>query len=634
MVFENARMIWHSKDFADNDYAEFCETVNFAGDKAVLRVSVCGDYALFINGKFIESNQFADFPHYKVYDEIDITNHLKNGENTICILAWYFGKSGMRYNTPTAGAIYELEVDGKVVLASSKDSLSRRSKAYKSGEMKRISYQFGYSFLYDAKKEDDWLLGCGSGFETSKETEKPADFYKRPTKKLSLGNLQTGEITKTENGYIIDLGKEIVGLPAFSIVSDIEQNINVAYGELLENGHVKRFIGDRDFSFDYVTKIGENEFTSYMLRFACRYIEITADAPFEIETAGIIPQYYPVLEKAINLENELDKKIYEICLNTLKLCMMEHYVDCPWREQCLYAFDSRNQMLSGYSAFSGGNIQYARANLLLMSKDNREDGLLSICFPSKDDLTIPSFSLYFILSVLEYMEESGDLSLGEEVFEKIETILSVFKNKMESGLVNRFEGFGYWNFYDWSNLGYIRRGQGKNEPDFLINAIFVIGLYAYSKICEKLGRENAFSGLAEEIKAKLNEKYYNSETGLYFIQEGSEPATELANALAVVSGVASGEKAEKICEKLCSGELEICSLSMKVFKYDALIKVNKEKYKECILDEIRKTYKVMLEAGATTVWETQEGSTAFENAGSLCHGWSAVPVHYYHLLLN
>ena len=631
MVFENARMIWHKENYTENDYAEFFEKVNFSGKKAILRVSVSGDYALFINGKFVASNQFADFPHYKVYDELDITNHLKFGENTLCLLTWYFGKSGMRYHTPQAGVIYELEVDGKVSLASSKESLSRRSKAYKSGEMKRISYQFGYSFLYDAQKEDNWLLGCGDGFSNSKGVTKPDNFHKRPTEKLALAEMKTGEITKTENGYIIDLGREIVGLPTFSITSEKSQNINVAYGELLENGHVKRFIDERDFSFDYVAKQGKNKFTSYMLRFACRYIEITADVPFEIETAGIIPQYYPVLERELSLENELDKNIYEICLNTLKLCMMEHYVDCPWREQCLYAFDSRNQMLSGYSAFENGNLDYARANLLLMSKDRRDDGLLSICFPSKDDLTIPSFSLYFILSVLEYMEESGDLSLGEEVFGKIETILSVFKNKMESGLVNRFEGFGYWNFYDWSELGYIRRGQGKNEPDFLINAIFVIGLNAYAKICEKLGKTNKFSGLSEEIAERLNKDYYNSETGLYFVQEKGEKPTELANALAVISGIADGKKIDTICQKLASGELISCSLSMKVFKYDALIKANKEKYKDIILEEIRKTYKVMLDCGATTVWETGEGSTAFENAGSLCHGWSAVPVHYYHL---
>ena len=106
------------------------------------------------------------------------------------------------------------------------------------------------------------------------------------------------------------------------------------------------------------------------------------------------------------------KKIYEACINTLELCMMEHYVDCPWREQCLYAFDSRNQMLCGYYAFAGGNKEYARANLLLMSKDIRADRLLSICYPCGTDLTIPSFSLYYFIAVKEYVKYNFSLIFG------------------------------------------------------------------------------------------------------------------------------------------------------------------------------------------------------------------------------
>ena len=630
MAFEKACPIWHKKEYTENDFAEFYETVTYNGGSACFCVSVSGDYTLFINGKYVQSNQYGDFPHYKVYDEFDITDYLKKGENKICILGWYFGKSGMRYYSPSPMLIFELKIDGEVVLYSSEKTLSRKSKTYKSGFSRKISPQFGYSFLYDATKEDDWQ----TGFEQSVEIKEEYNFVPRPTKKLVLEELKKGEITKTENSYIVDLGEEFVGLPTLSFESENEQTINVAYGELLENGHVKRIIDGRDFSFDYVAKAGKNEFTSYMLRFACRYIEITADEPIAIDFAGIIPQGYPAKAKEIRLENPLDQKIYDICLNTLKLCMMEHYVDCPWREQCLYAFDSRNQMLSGYSAIEDGNLEYARANLLLMSKDKREDGLLSICFPSGEDLTIPSFSLYFILAVSEYMKKSGDLTLGVEVFEKLETILSVFKNQMENGLACRFEGFGYWNFYDWSHLGYIRRGQGKKEPDFLLNVIFVIGLNAFAKICEMLGKENNFAGLSEEIKDRLNKEYFNSECGTYFIQDKTEKPTELANSLAVVSGVATGDVADSICQMLSKNELEPCSLSMKVFKYDALIKQDISKYKECILDEIRKTYKVMLNSGSTTVWETIEGATAFENAGSLCHGWSSVPVHYYDLLLK
>ena len=41
-----------------------------------------------------------------------------------------------------------------------------------------------------------------------------------------------------------------------------------------------------------------------------------------------------------------------------------------------------------------------------------------------------------------------------------------------------------------------------------------------------------------------------------------------------------------------------------------------------------------LDAGATSVWETEKGEADFNRAGSLCHGWSAMPVYYYHVLLG
>lgn len=47
----------------------------------------------------------------------------------------------------------------------------------------------------------------------------------------------------------------------------------------------------------------------------------------------------------------LSQKIYDTAVRTLKLCIHEPYEDIPWREQSLYCFDSRNQMLCGYYAF-------------------------------------------------------------------------------------------------------------------------------------------------------------------------------------------------------------------------------------------------------------------------------------------
>ena len=627
MIFENASLIWNSFNYTENEYNEFVKNLDWNNEKAILRLSVSGDYTLFINGRYAGSNQYGDFPHYKVYDELDITEFLTEGKNRICILAWYSGKSGMRYNTPVPGIIFEIELDGEVVFSSGTDTLSRKSRTYRSGDTKKISPQLGYSFTYDATSEKDT-----AGFSESVIIAEKSKFFKRPTKKLLLDTPKTATLINKEKTWLFDLGREFVGLASIKLTAGGGEKINVSYGETLLDGHVKRIIGERDFSFDYIAKAGENEYTNYMFRLAARYIEITCPDTVSIDSVSIIPQFYPVKENPVPRLSPEDMSIYEICLNTLKLCMMEHYVDCPWREQCLYAYDSRNQMLAGYTAFEDKNAEYARANLLLMSKDMREDNLLSICFPSNENLAIPCFSLFYVLAVWEYIKHTGDLTLGNEVFNKLESILNVFLKNTDNGLIRKHPGKGYWNFYDWSEYCAPEIGTDIAEPDALINCITLITLDAYSSICDAIGKEDTFCANKPIIREKTFEKFYNKKTGLFFISDNTEKPTELLNSLAVLSGVAEGDVAEFICQKLATGKLLQCSLSMKPFKYDALIRTDREKYTDTVLSEIRDTYKVMVDSG--TVWETIDGAKAFDNAGSLCHGWSAMPVYYYDLLTH
>ena len=90
-------------------------------------------------------------------------------------------------------------------------------------------------------------------------------------------------------------------------------------------------------------------------------------------------------------------------------------------------------------------------------------------------------------------------------------------------------------------------------------------------------------------------------------------------------------QAMTICSRFGKSEMTDCTLSMKCFQYDAMIQTDKTFSKE-ILSEIRTVYGTMLAQGATSLWETAEGASAFENAGSLCHGWSAVPVYFYNAI--
>lgn len=629
-VFEKSEFIWIDDTNIDT-YGEFYASFK-ANSSPICRLSCDGDYTLFINGRYVASNQYGDFEHYKIYDEIDLSDYILDGENHLAILVHHFGKDSQRYKRYQTGVIFEICENNEILLASNESILSRKSKSYISGIGREITGQLGFSYTYDAKNEDLWQIGQGNDFKKSLPVSKNCIFYKRPIKKQIHGDTVYGNVISSENNthFVIDLGKEITGLLSFEIEG--EADLEIAYGESLTNGSVRKLIGGRRFYIDYFSKKGKNDFTHYMLRFACRYLEITATSPIILHKIGLIPQTYPTVRRAMPRLNEADAKIYEACVNTLELCMMEHYVDCPWREQCLYAFDSRNQMLCGYYAFEGGNTEYVRSNLLLMSKDRRSDGLLSICYPCGVDLTIPSFSLHYITSIKEYLIYSKDLSLYCEVENKIKEILSTFTGRIENGLVPTFEGASHWNFYDWSPFseGALYQNTGK-EYDCILNCLLIIALKNYKEICNIVNKAFEYKNELTCLQEATKNKFFDKDRGLFLVKEENS-YTELVNSLAILADLCTQSEADFIAGKLARGELISCSLSFKCFKYDALLSVDSS-YCDTVLEEIRKTYLKMAES-TSTVWETDEGESAFDNAGSLCHGWSAIPIYYYNKLTN
>ncbi len=630
-AFEKAKWIWYQNESTPDSYGEFYFTLPSL-KCAHINLSCDGDYTLFINGKYVASNQYGDYEHYKIYDQIEISDYLKDEENHIGIIVWHIGKNFSRYKSYEAGLIFEVVCQNSLVLSSDEKIASRQSKSYKNGLCKQISSQLGFSYLYDSTKEDGWLFGSGADFSSSKEIAKGAQLYPRPIKKQQNGQAVLGKLIASAKSthYVYDLGREYVGTLSFKIDAPSNTEINISYGEHLENGCVVRKMGDRDFSIDYISQKGENEYTNHMLRFACRYLEVNSSAPIEVKEISLIPQFYEVKRTGFLPSDPLDSQIYDICVRTLENCMMEHYVDCPWREQCLYAFDSRNQMLCGYYAFENGNRDYARANLLLISKDKRKDGLLSICFPCGIDLTIPSFSLYYIVSLYEYLVHTGDKDLILEVDYKIKEILNTFLENKKDGLISRFEGENHWNFYDWSPhlSGAIYTNDGKDiDPN--INLLTIIALKAYKEICCKTGikfdYQEALDNLCQLVKSRLFDK-----GECLFFNDGKS-ALELTNALAILSEILTSQESQEIARRIKAGELISCSLSMKCFVYDALLALDMQN-KDYVLGRIREDYAPMIETG--TVWETIVGKEDFDGAGSLCHGWSAIPVYYYNKLFN
>ena len=74
---EKSKWIWVNCEQSADTYGEFYSEFDFERGEVGIRISVDSNYVLYINGEFVNSGQYPDFPHYKIYDELDITKYCK-----------------------------------------------------------------------------------------------------------------------------------------------------------------------------------------------------------------------------------------------------------------------------------------------------------------------------------------------------------------------------------------------------------------------------------------------------------------------------------------------------------------------------------------------------------------------------
>lgn len=206
--------------------------------------------------------------------------------------------------------------------------------------------------------------------------------------------------------------------------------------------------------------------------------------------------------------------IWDISVRTLKRCMHETYMDCPFYEQYQYAMDSRSEILFTYCISADDRL--ARQAMDAFRRSARPDGMISSCAPSVNGGVIPGFAIYYLAMVYDHMMYFGDKALVKQHFPAIEGILSFFENHLEdSGIVGKVGGqlfrHKYWSFIDWSPQwdGYSGTSPaGLQETGALAmeSLLYLYGLQKAVKLARFLGREGQageYTGRADRLKAAI-----------------------------------------------------------------------------------------------------------------------------------
>ena len=703
-AFKKASWIWRQEAAGRDEFCDFLDTFTAEGaGKYTLRIAADSNYTVWMNGKLCAFGQYADYPHYKVYDEIDVSDFVVAGENRMVTVVWYYGIDSQTYKVGDAGLIYEVEnAAGEVVVCTDESTLSRKSLDYVSGRGDLISGQLGPTYRYNLRNYDGFIESGAEGFEPSRTVATiSTDFSIRPNKKLTLeeriqgricrggsfsyttdssvasANMQRAAVTigalnqviKSGDPYmnspvrmeretadmmgvffIVDLGEETTGFLDIDLELPCDCRVDVGYGEHLDDGVCRTSI--RGFFTELECGAGRNTWLHTFRRFGCRYLQFFVHAPeVTVHYVGLRPTLYPLVHKDFKCGNLLRETIYKVCQNTLQQCLHEHYEDCPWREQALYALDSRNQMLCGYYAFDEKIAP--RASLELIAHGVRPDGLLALCYPAGMDFPIPSYSCAYFLQMEEYIRYTGDTSLSAQYFDVLDALINLFHSKMQpEGVIENFYGPDpsgrtcYWNYYEGSHTMVGNFGETQRHLECPLNCYYSLAMQAFAKICDALGKDDYAADLRARV-AKLNptiaKVFYNPEVRLFETAVDVHRGTYavLNQSLAILCGAADGLDTSLMLEIMSTNGHTDCglplvpnTLSLNSFRFDALLAMDREKYAPIILDELDREYLRMLRAGATTFWEDSLGADAYGGAGSLCHGWSALPVYYYEILTD
>ena len=551
--------------------------------------------------------------------------------------------------------------------------------------MFKTTPQLAYGFIYDARKEE--IIGLKQADEMGEK-----EFYPRPVKKLihskkdnvrvitqgffkrNKGNetpaqaIQTdylsyrdfkhifkgkpvlpGELTAVVNNdiyFVIDFEEERCGYIYFDIDTSEGTIIDIAYGEHLDDLRVRASVGGRNFANRYISREGKQEFAYYFRRIAGRYMQVHISGfnHLIIYDFGIIRSDYPLNHYGkFVCSDSLHNKIHDICRDTLACCIHEHYEDSPWREQALYASDSRNQMLFGYYVFSEYNM--ARASLEMFARSMWSNGYLPICAPTDTELCIPSFCFIWFVAMKDYLLYSGDSTLAEELWEQIVYMLDKYTANMKENIARRPHGKAYWHFYEWSEGNYFDEPFAEpasaefedNYCDGLYNVFLALAIKSALCIGQRISKVSfcdKYSTVLETLIEGINSHFWNEEKQLYSscTEYGRQKHYgELMQSIAILIEAVDGGRAKTLCEKLADKENSLVkiTLSYTLYKYDALLMKSKS-YLKTILSEISSVWGKMLFSGTSAFWEVEEGADGFDRAGSLCHGWSAVPIYIYY----
>jgi len=383
----------------------------------------------------------------------------------------------------------------------------------------------------------------------------------------------------------------------------------------------KTFFGRKDSILSNGSR--DQLFTSLFFR-TYRYLQMeirTKMDPLIIEDIYGLATGYPFQFNArLESDNPELNKILGIGWRTARLCAMETYMDCPYYEQLQYIGDSRIQAL--ISLYNSGDERLLLNAMNDMDNSRRPEGVTLSRHPSYTPQYIPTFSLWYIGMLHDYMMYGRDSMYIKNKLAGERQILQYFRNYQQAD--GSLKGLPYWIYTDWVVAKDWQSGVGPMGRDGSSSLIDLQLLWAYELAAELESKRGMpsyatlYTQYAKQLKKTIHKKYWDEGRKLFADRPEKDLFSQHANALAILTGMFDNRDANSIGKRLLSDTtLAQASIYFKYYLHGALVKAGLGNDYLNWLDQWRQNMKM----GLTTWAEISD----INKSRSDCHAWGASP---------
>ncbi|MBE6359489.1 MAG: hypothetical protein E7057_09640 [Lentisphaerae bacterium] len=326
---------------------------------------------------------------------------------------------------------------------------------------------------------------------------------------------------------------------------------------------------------------------------------------------------------------ELLKKIDQASIRTLRNCMQLSFEDGPKRDRRLWLGDLRLQAMVNKVTYRRFDI-VARC-LYLFAGTLLDDGEVCGCVMERPaprrGCHTHDYAMLFPIVLKEHCSWSGDLAIGEELFDLACHQMKLMERFFTDGLFTGVnDPWTSWFFVD-HDLELDRQAAMQGHA--------VAAYRALAELAAMLGKheqQTKFAAKADTLAAVAREKLYDPVSGV--VVSGKERQISYASQIwMIISGVLTPEEGRKALLAVENTPAALRPSSPYMFHYllEAWDICGDEKH---LLELLTDYYGSMINNGADTFWEVYRPDEPFFSPyndvrmNSACHAWSGTAAYF------